>query len=162
MFLKETHPVKRFSVEKLKLLTACSLSAPAKKIVFREFIWRDATKTALRPLSNKQIWIWIAQFQAVSSNHYKQLIRNATLKNYHPIYVIGLFRLPPRLCFKTRVGAQPLIMEIIFHSQANKTHFHKKGCAPGLVLKVRVFGTRKWPMLRSSVPAWNIEKQKKG
>ena len=37
-------------------------------------------------------------------------------------------------------------MEIIFHSQANKTHFHKKGCAPKLILKVRVFGTRKWPI----------------
>ena len=37
-------------------------------------------------------------------------------------------------------------MEIIFHSQANKTHFHKKGCAPSLILKVRVFGTRNWPM----------------
>ena len=35
-------------------------------------------------------------------------------------------------------------MEIIFHSRANKTHFHKKGCAPSLILKVRVFGTRKW------------------
>ena len=34
-------------------------------------------------------------------------------------------------------------MEIIFHSHANKTHFHKKGCAPSLILKVRVFGTRK-------------------
>ena len=35
-------------------------------------------------------------------------------------------------------------MEIIFHSHANKTHFHKKGCAVGLILKVRDFGTRKW------------------
>ena len=35
-------------------------------------------------------------------------------------------------------------MEIVFHSHANKTHFHKKGCAPSLILKVRVFGTRKW------------------
>ena len=35
-------------------------------------------------------------------------------------------------------------MEIIFHSHVNKTHFHKKGCAPSLILKVRVFGTRKW------------------
>ena len=24
--------------------------------------------------------------------------------------------------------------------------FHKKGCALGLILKVRVFGTRKWPI----------------
>ena len=37
-------------------------------------------------------------------------------------------------------------MEMIFHSHANKTHFHKKGCAPSLILKVRVFGTRKWPI----------------
>ena len=27
-----------------------------------------------------------------------------------------------------------------------KTHFHKKGFALGLVLRVRVFGTRKWPI----------------
>ena len=37
-------------------------------------------------------------------------------------------------------------MEIIFPSHANKTHFYKKGCAPSLILKVRVFGTRKWPI----------------
>ena len=36
-------------------------------------------------------------------------------------------------------------MEMIFHSHANKTHFHKEGCALGLILKVRVFGTWKWP-----------------
>ena len=35
---------------------------------------------------------------------------------------------------------------MIFHSHANKTRFHKKGCALDLILKVRVFGTRKWPM----------------
>ena len=32
-------------------------------------------------------------------------------------------------------------MAIIFHSHTNKTHFHKKGCALSLILKVRVFGT---------------------
>ena len=37
-------------------------------------------------------------------------------------------------------------MEIIFHSHANKTHFREKGCAPSLILKVRGFGTRKWPI----------------
>ena len=41
--------------------------------------------------------------------------------------------------------------EIIFHSHANKTHFHKKGCAPSLILKVRVFGTRNWPIHRSKI-----------
>jgi len=29
---------------------------------------------------------------------------------------------------------------MIFHSHANKTHFHKKGSVLGLILKVRVFG----------------------
>ena len=38
-------------------------------------------------------------------------------------------------------------MEIIFHSLANETHFHKKSCAPSLILKVGVFGTRKWPIV---------------
>ena len=37
-------------------------------------------------------------------------------------------------------------MEIIFHSHTNETHFHNKSCAPSLILKVRVFGTRKWPI----------------
>ena len=37
-------------------------------------------------------------------------------------------------------------MGMIFHSHADKTHLHKKGCALGLNLKVRVFGTWKWPI----------------
>ena len=37
-------------------------------------------------------------------------------------------------------------MEMIFPSHANKTRLHTKGCALGLVFKVRVFGTRKWPI----------------
>ena len=37
-------------------------------------------------------------------------------------------------------------MENILHSHGNETHFHKKGCAPSLILKVRGFGTRKWPI----------------
>ena len=39
-------------------------------------------------------------------------------------------------------------MEITFHSHANKPYLHNKGCAPSLILKVRVFGTRKWPICR--------------
>ena len=47
---------------------------------------------------------------------------------------------------------------IIFHSHANKTYFHKKGCAPSLILKVRVFGTRKWPVSMSSL-LWLVTTQ---
>ena len=39
-------------------------------------------------------------------------------------------------------------MEMIFHSYVYKTHFHKKGGALGLILKVRVFGTQKWPIIK--------------
>ena len=46
--------------------------------------------------------------------------------------------------FQNKGRCSAFDMEIIFHSHANKTHFHKKGCAPNLILKVRGFGTRKW------------------
>ena len=50
----------------------------------------------------------------------------------------------PGPLFQTEGRCWAFDMEIIFNSGANKTHFHKKGCAPSLILKVRVFGTRKW------------------
>ena len=38
-------------------------------------------------------------------------------------------------------------MKMIFNLYGgNKTHFHNKGFALSLVLKVRFFGTRKWPI----------------
>ena len=52
-------------------------------------------------------------------------------------------------------------MEIIFHSHANKTHFHKKGCAPSLILKVRVFGTRKWPIINVNSDVFGKTRRKK-
>ena len=39
-------------------------------------------------------------------------------------------------------------MEMIFILMQNKTHFQEKGYALGLILKVRVSGTRKWPKER--------------
>ena len=46
--------------------------------------------------------------------------------------------------FSSKRGAQcsAFDMEMIFHSHANKT----KGCALCLILKLRVFGTWKWPI----------------
>ena len=52
----------------------------------------------------------------------------------------------PRPLYQNEVKCSAFDMEMIFHSHANKTLFHKKGCAHGLILKVRVFGTRKWPI----------------
>ena len=48
-------------------------------------------------------------------------------------------------------------MEIMFHSHANKTHFHKKGCALDLILKVKVFGTQKWPIEQTEKMMQNAE-----
>ena len=47
---------------------------------------------------------------------------------------------------QNEVKCSAIDMQMIFHSHANKTRFHKKGCALGLILKVRVFGTQKWPI----------------
>ena len=44
----------------------------------------------------------------------------------------------PRTSVQNEGRCSAFDMEIIFHSYANKTHFHKKGCAPSLILKVRV------------------------
>ena len=52
----------------------------------------------------------------------------------------------PGPLYQNEVKCSAFDMEMIFHSHANKTHFHKKGCALGLILKVRVFGIRKWPI----------------
>ena len=49
----------------------------------------------------------------------------------------------PGLCIKTRLSAQLLTWND-FSFSCKKTHFHKKGCALGLILKPRVYGTRKW------------------
>ena len=49
----------------------------------------------------------------------------------------------PGPLYQNEVKSPAFDMEMIFHSHANKTHFHKKGCALGLILKVRVFGIRK-------------------
>ena len=56
------------------------------------------------------------------------------------------FPIFPGPLFQNEARCSAFDMEIIFHSHANKTHFHNKGCAPSLILKVRVFGTRKWPI----------------
>ena len=52
----------------------------------------------------------------------------------------------PRSLFQDEGRCSAFDTEIIFHSHAKKNNFHKKGCAPSLILKVRVFGTWKWPI----------------
>ena len=43
--------------------------------------------------------------------------------------------------FQSEAKYEAIDVKMVFNSDADKTHFHKKGFAPSLVLKVRVFGT---------------------
>ena len=53
--------------------------------------------------------------------------------------------------FESEAKCEAIDMKMIFNYDANKTHFHNKGFALSLVLKVRFFGTRKWPIGGHSV-----------
>ena len=47
----------------------------------------------------------------------------------------------PLPLYQNEVKYSAFDMEMIFHFDANKTHFHEKSCAFGLILKVKVFVT---------------------
>ena len=49
--------------------------------------------------------------------------------------------------YQNEVKCSAFDKKMIFYSHANKTHYHKKGWALGLILKVRVFETQKWPII---------------
>ena len=63
--------------------------------------------------------------------------------------------------FQSEVKWEAIDMKMIFNCHGNKTHFHNKGFALSLVLKVRFFGTRKWPIRtrdhgsRDQIPPFN-------
>ena len=48
--------------------------------------------------------------------------------------------------FESEAKCEAIDVKMIFNNDANKTDFHGKGFALSLVLKVRFFGTRKWPI----------------
>ena len=52
--------------------------------------------------------------------------------------------------FQNEAKCETFVVEMSFNYDANKTHFHNKGFALSLALKVKLFGTRKWPI--QSVP----------
>ena len=66
---------------------------------------------------------------------------------------IGFNRLTPcypKPLLQGDAKSKSIGMKIIFYRHANfKTHFHEKGFAVSLVLKVRVFGSQKWPIFLS-------------
>ena len=55
---------------------------------------------------------------------------------------------------QSEAKCEAIDMKMIFNYDANTTHFHNKGFALSLVLKVRFFGTRKWPINLKIVDFW--------
>ena len=62
----------------------------------------------------------------------------------------------PRPLYHNEVKCSAFDVEMIFHSHEKKTHFHKKGCTLGLILKVRVFGTRNSPTVYNLATTSNL------
>ena len=52
--------------------------------------------------------------------------------------------------FQSEAKCEDIDMKMIFNYDANKTHFHNKDFALSLVLKVKFFGTWKWPISQFS------------
>ena len=91
--------------------------------------------------------IWLkssVKINHLSRNHELELVATDLFTLWRCINLNRPFPSSPGLCFKTIVGVQPLIWKSFFISTQIKLIFRKKGCAPSLILKVRVFGTRKW------------------
>ena len=93
--------------------------------------------------------IWLkssVKINHLSRNHDLELVVTDLFTLWRCINLNRPFPSSPGPLFQNDGRCSASDMEIIFHFHANKTHFHKKGCAPSLILKVRVFGTRKWPI----------------
>ena len=89
-------------------------------------------------------------FQRGSSKRY---LHQAYKKLYNPLlglcnemferYWPFLSYLKP--LFQSEAKCKAIDVKMIFSSYASITHFHNKGFALNLVLKVKGFGTQKWP-----------------
>ena len=63
----------------------------------------------------------------------KPILRKKSTALQSSYRITGYIRVASSLCFNARLSSKPLIL--IIH--ANKTHFHQRGFALNLVLKVR-------------------------
>lgn len=62
----------------------------------------------------------------------------------------------PKPCSQSESKREIIDMKTIFYPHVSKMHFHKKDFARSLILKVRVFGTRKWPIRICFVFRYNL------
>ena len=86
-------------------------------------------------------------------DHWEKFVRQRVCVNYRP------FPSSKQSHFQSEAKCEAIDMKMIFNYDANKIYFHNKGFALSLVLKVRFFGTRKWPNLIWLADVyWSIEK----
>ena len=150
-FSRRFHPtslfLERFWLEfRISLsLTNYSAKPTALKWYFWTFFIFLAPGYGLLNFCYRMLWVWslISLFcgDFKSPNHVQSKL---CLLHVHLRSQWAISEFPGPL-FQSEGRSSAFDMEIIFHSHANKTHVHKKGCAPSLILKVRVFGTRLWP-----------------
>ena len=98
-------------------------------------------KWILQQLSDFYRTDWSKAMFSKSTDH----LNNVTV----PQSAISEFLQASKTRFQNEVKCSAFDMEMILHSHANKTHFHKKDCALGLILKVRVFELRSGPFVFS-------------
>ena len=76
-------------------------------------------------------------------------------KEKHPLKSYRPFSSCLEPLSQSEAKCESIDKEMILYSHATATHFHKKGFALSLVLKTRVFGTRKRPIFTIRKQVWN-------
>ena len=103
--------------------------------------------------------VWIATYACIVYVRLGNFSTKPRFKNLNLlIHAISEF---PGPLFQNEVTCSAFDMKTIFYSHANKTHFHKKACALGLILKVRVLGAREWSIVLKEFSCTKKENAKK-
>ena len=112
---------------------------------FKAFFWCAVITESLVPFVEgiRSSWCWrVSEKDKKWRTHHNRLF---------PI---------PRASVSKRGWVVSLWYDNDFSFSCKESHFHKNGCALALILKVRVFGTRKWPIFigtQSSSDSWILD-----
>ena len=132
-------------------------TATASSILFRDN-FENCCSFSLRPVKSSCLWtlvVFIPEsknwqcFSRLLSRHFPPCFNRAVV--YPEQGTCNRpFSSSPGPLYHNEVKCSAIDKEMIFYSHANKTHSQEMLCTC-LILKVRVFGTRKWPNC-SNVP----------
>ena len=128
----------------MAILAKCIMGLLWRRIPYATSHSREQLLSGLEIKKYKYVCQNITKKKTVSSNLFPS---NKSFHRFeqHIIFKLMTYSSPGPL-FQNEGRCSAFDMEVIFHSYVNKTHFHKKGFAVGVILKVRVFGPRKRPI----------------